>query len=794
MINRVAVAGLGKLGACLAAGFADAGLGDKHGLSVIGYDTDAAKVNAICSNQAPVQEPQLQEAIWRVNGRSQHLRRLWATTDPAEAVRASQACIFVMPTPSLANGSFDNTFLFDVISKIGAVVDTRPADALPYIFIVASTVTPGSCYSHLLPAIHKVCKRPFHLAYKPELIALGTVMHDLAEPDLALVGSDSLWAAAEVADLYRVLSRKCPIHCMSFVEAELAKISLNCAVTMRISFANQVAMVAERMGADAALILKAISDDRRIGKHAMKPGLSYGGPCVLPGTLVQTTNGLERIDTLEVDDRVLSHDGRYHAITTVHRRLYTGTLIKLTGEGFPGDPVITTPEHSIWFGRRLSESKARYRTANGKQRLTHMKALESLRFAPAADVEVGDVLALPRIQAEQLCPAFMNLRKNEVGRPSSAAGIHALDEDLLYTLGWYLAEGSSWQKEINLSFHRNEEGYVRQIAEIWEKHFRVSTKIKKRIGNGLNTRTICAPLARYLRETFGDYCYSKHIPAEWLNLPELHLKALLRGMWYGDGSNSDGQFSWATTSLELFNFMKLAFLRFGIAFTTKKPSAWTGRDGTKHRNAYFLCVRNPSVYPVMNELLPELQITPMGQGKQTVWFDGNAMLYHVKKVEQFPYDGEVFNLEVEEAESYVLEGGTVHNCFPRDNRMFQYVAKRVEVEPYLAMATDLVNDDIVKHILNQIAPIGDVGILGLAYKAGTVISEESAGMKILNALWQIKRVVKAHDPMMPETVSLETALRCHTVVVTTDAPEFRDLRFPSGTVLIDPFQVTRGVC
>jgi UDPglucose 6-dehydrogenase len=267
MITHLAVCGLGKLGSPMAVSFA------RRGLQVIAYDLDREKVDAINRLIPPVQEPGLAEALYESAG------WLKATTDPAEAVRESQACIFVTPTPSLPDGSFDNQYLLAAIEKIAPALQVERR-ATPYFFIIASTVTPGSCEKILLPAIRRHSDN-IRLIYKPEFIALGTVMHDLAQPDAILFGGEpeiSLKTVMDVLDLYSRLQRV-PGNFMTWTEAELAKISLNCAITMKISFANQVGMVAMKLGADPRVILDFIGRDSRIGPKALRFGMPYGGAC-----------------------------------------------------------------------------------------------------------------------------------------------------------------------------------------------------------------------------------------------------------------------------------------------------------------------------------------------------------------------------------------------------------------------------------------------------------------------------------------------------------------------------------
>ncbi len=264
MVNHLCVLGLGRLGLPLAVSFA------RTGLQVTGYDLDPKKVRDVNAKRPPIQEPELEVAIQKTGA------FLKATIDPHEAVGWTEACIFVAPTPSLPDGSFDNRHLLDGIAAIAHAVREQNRKS-PYLFIIASTVTPGSCEKVLLPAIQQYSAN-IQLVYKPELIALGTVMRDLVHPDIGLIGANDKAAADEVFRLYSRL-QLCDFQSMSLVEAELAKISLNCAVTMKISFANQVGMIAKQLGADPHVILNFLGHDSRIGHKALRPGLPFGGNC-----------------------------------------------------------------------------------------------------------------------------------------------------------------------------------------------------------------------------------------------------------------------------------------------------------------------------------------------------------------------------------------------------------------------------------------------------------------------------------------------------------------------------------
>jgi UDPglucose 6-dehydrogenase len=269
-IKSISVFGLGKLGACIAATFA------QRGFDVVGIDIDAEKVRRVNDGLAPVEEPLLAETI--AAGHS----RLRAATDAREAV-ATDASFFIPPSPSLPDGSFSNEFLLRAMQSAAQAV--REAGKKHHLFVCNSTTTPGAMDSVLIPMLEKetgwVCGRDFGVCYNPEFIALGNVVNGLLEPDMVLIGQSDAGSGAALEELYKKFNRNKPnIARMSIISAELTKISVNSYITMKISFTNQLRLIAEKLPkADIHAMLDAIGSDSRIGRKYLRAGLSYGGPC-----------------------------------------------------------------------------------------------------------------------------------------------------------------------------------------------------------------------------------------------------------------------------------------------------------------------------------------------------------------------------------------------------------------------------------------------------------------------------------------------------------------------------------
>ena len=208
--------------------------------------------------------------------------RLEATDDPAKAVK-TDVSFFIPPSPSLPDGSFSNEYLLKAMRPIAKAV--RKADKKGHIFVSSSTTTPGAVDGVLIPMLEEEtgwkCGSEFHVCYNPEFIALGNVINGLLEPDLVLIGEGDPESGAALEALYRKYNRNKPrIARMSIISAELTKISVNSYITMKISFTNQLRMIAEQFPkADINTILDAIGTDTRIGKKYLRAGLSFGGPC-----------------------------------------------------------------------------------------------------------------------------------------------------------------------------------------------------------------------------------------------------------------------------------------------------------------------------------------------------------------------------------------------------------------------------------------------------------------------------------------------------------------------------------
>jgi UDPglucose 6-dehydrogenase len=267
---QVSVVGLGKLGACMAACIAS------KGFSVIGVDVNPVTLRRIQSGEAPVVEPGLAELMAKTKD------HLTGMDDYSQAVLQSSVTFIVVPTPSEEGGGFSLRYVKQAAREIGRALRKKNSY---HLVVLTSTVLPGSSAYGVIPLLEqesgKRCGEEFGFCYGPEFIALGSVIRDFLNPDFVLIGQFDQRSGEVLESFYRcVCENKPPVSRLGLINAELAKISVNTYVTMKITFANMIAALCEQLpGGDIDAVTSALGLDSRIGPRYLKGALGYGGPC-----------------------------------------------------------------------------------------------------------------------------------------------------------------------------------------------------------------------------------------------------------------------------------------------------------------------------------------------------------------------------------------------------------------------------------------------------------------------------------------------------------------------------------
>lgn len=267
---QVVVIGSGYVGLVAAACFAEGG----H--RVLGVDVDATKVESLRCGRSPIYEPGLDELLTR------HLASgaLRFSTSLKDGIADADAAFICVGTPQSEDGSADMKYVLTVAGQIGEAMALRPADAKPLIVVDKSTVPVGTA-ARVHAEIQARADRPFEVVSNPEFLREGSAIQDFLEPDRVVVGCHSDHAETVMKALYQpFLDRsRGKWFRMDPPSAELTKYAANAMLALRISFINEIANLAESVGADVDHVKTAIGADHRIGPAFLNPGPGFGGSC-----------------------------------------------------------------------------------------------------------------------------------------------------------------------------------------------------------------------------------------------------------------------------------------------------------------------------------------------------------------------------------------------------------------------------------------------------------------------------------------------------------------------------------
>ncbi len=279
---RIAVIGCGYVGLVTGACFAEIG----H--EVACTDNDSQKIGVLNDGGLPIYEPHLEEVV-RQNVREGRLR---FSADLGEAIRFGEAVFICVGTPPLPNGDAD----LSAVDNVARLIATESRS--PKLVVEKSTV-PTQTGEHVKRALAIYGRKSgarFTVASNPEFLREGSAVLDFLHPDRIVVGVDEQESEAQLRALYRPIVEQsfcCRVHAKGcpaqakprflvtgINSAELIKHACNSFLALKISYANVVADLCERLGADIDEVSHAMGMDPRIGPHFLNPGLGFGGFCL----------------------------------------------------------------------------------------------------------------------------------------------------------------------------------------------------------------------------------------------------------------------------------------------------------------------------------------------------------------------------------------------------------------------------------------------------------------------------------------------------------------------------------
>ena len=265
---RVSVIGTGDVGLVTGACLADAGN------NVLCCDVNDAKIATLNAGGLPIFEPGLEAIV----ARNRAAGRLTFTTDLAACVAHGELQFIAVGTPPGEDGSADLSHVVSAARSIGRhMTDYR-------VIVNKSTVPVGTADAVRVAVAGELAARkaqiPFSVVSNPEFLKEGAAIEDFMRPDRIVIGSEDERATQRLRELYAPFQRNHErVMVMSVRSAELTKYAANAMLATRISFMNDLANLAERIGADIEEVRRGIGSDPRIGYHFLYAGAGFGGSC-----------------------------------------------------------------------------------------------------------------------------------------------------------------------------------------------------------------------------------------------------------------------------------------------------------------------------------------------------------------------------------------------------------------------------------------------------------------------------------------------------------------------------------
>lgn len=403
-------------------------------------------------------------------------------------------------------------------------------------------------------------------------------------------------------------------------------------------------------------VMDHFSNPRNVGEIPDASGVgTVGNPiCVVPETLVFTNPGISSISEVSEHTAVLSHDGRYHNVELVHKRLYKGKLYTLFVNNLGACSV--TPEHHI-LGLKLGN----------RDKIKNHKKVKPDWYC-SQELEKGDVILYPLpkdTKDTKECDFDIQKPRWDFKSKPLPEKIE-INKEFCRLVGYYLSEGyvrtDKSKGTIGFVFNAREKTYIKDVADLMKRAFNV--KPAELMHNQRNTSSniafYSARIARFFEKNFGKDSYNKHIPHWMMLLPSAKQEAILCGLFRGDGyfDLKRQRAKFVTASLRLAYQVRMMLLRQKIISNFS-----IGKAYGIHRESYLTYIQDDNSLKKITDIMGlQAKINPKQSYRHKSWFDNDFYYTTLREIKPVLYRGLVYNLEVEDSHSYVSNALTLHNC------------------------------------------------------------------------------------------------------------------------------------
>ncbi len=424
--------------------------------------------------------------------------------------------------------------------------------------------------------------------------------------------------------------------------------------------------------------------------------------CCHPQTRVITKRGTIRIYSVRIGDQVLTHRGRWRAVTHVIENDFTGSLVHLTCRGLAARGPRLTPNHPVLADKvpvcfyegegrerfkvmRSSNPKGMNELASamirmrqegktlreigeatgysqggvslivrGKNR-SQANAMYGQDWINASDLRPGWSVKVPVIPDEGFFPSIECQSHFERSPNASRVPTRVeLNPEIARFVGLFISEGfASSEGVVQLSFHKDETDFHAHVMSVFKYVFGLGSSLAfNKFDDGCNVTACSSLLAESFNNLFGVYSATKHIPPAWMSMDVTLCRALLRGLFEGDGHYNAKTVSYGTVSPTLAIQIQELLLRCGIV------SGLSSRTLPSGDLAYHIEVHDRDLFGKSILCDESVEWKP---SKVAKW-QPDGVWMQLDPPTTVPYTGPVYNLEVEDDESYVADGIAVHNC------------------------------------------------------------------------------------------------------------------------------------
>lgn len=424
--------------------------------------------------------------------------------------------------------------------------------------------------------------------------------------------------------------------------------------------------------------------------------------CFAEGTLVRSEKGLIPIEKINIGDKVLSADGKYHQVTEVFKTPFNGKLKAITTTTTTR-PILTTNDHpflKLETDHKVkggcgpnSNCKSYINRGDGQTNTKDIKQLPSGRWNARVQVknhkritlgtfntkeegllaiqEYKSIHSKPSHRLEWIIAKNINkndwlvskwntsiididkieipskfLKNTNLGSKRIGSEEFIVDEEFLWIIGMYIAEGSNGKRSIQFALHENEVNYQNKIISFFTK-YGFNPKLRQGDTKGVVVEVNGSSLAKWFPDLCGKLCHNKKISEQFMNLPDNKILAIIQGIWDGDGTKRENEIIQTSEKLCLQIAELLHRLGKQPLVTQVKNNKLTAK-GNKRKQAYRINWEEE---------------TATHTNRKGSWKFYEQLLNKVKKVEEVNYNGYVYNLEVEGDHTYVVQNILVHNCY-----------------------------------------------------------------------------------------------------------------------------------